>query len=271
MPMFHGEAMMDSHKWQRRVLRVGLRTLFVLTAVVAVVFMLWTGARRQREEIEWVQSQGGSVQHCYIEYNTFALPVLAPDGTPVRKGESAAPDWVTKLVGPNCFGTVQSVRFDRSRYHTLPIEDVDQLARFPRLRNLEFFGRTADLAAVGKLRTLKRLRLEDRDLEAIDALSTCTELTSLDLPNTKVFDLTPLAPLKRLQHLVLYGAPVADLTPLQNHPALHSINLSHTDVATTEVLRSIETLEFVDLSNTMVNKAEVEALKRALPGCKIQW
>ena len=262
---------MDSPKWPRRVLRVGLRPLFVLTAVVALVFMLWTGARRQQEEIEWVQSQGGSVLYCYIEYDTFTLPVLGPDGTPVRKGASAAPDWVTKLVGPNLFGAVQSVRFDRSRYHTLPVADVDQLTRFPSLRNLEFFGRTADLAKIGKLRALKRLRLEDRNLDAIDALSTCTELTSLHLDNTKVFDLTPLALLKRLQHLVLYGAPVADLTPLQNHPALRSINLSHTDVATTEVLRSIKTLEFVDLSNTMVNKAEVVALKSALPGCKIQW
>ncbi|MBC8356691.1 MAG: hypothetical protein H8E66_32345 [Planctomycetes bacterium] len=69
----------------------------------------------------------------------------------------------------------------------------------------------------------------------------------VDLRNTPVLDLTPLANLKSLQELCLWDTPVTDLTPLAN----------------------LKSLKWLDLSDTQVSEEQFTKLRQALPNCSI--
>jgi serine/threonine protein kinase/Leucine-rich repeat (LRR) protein len=115
------------------------------------------------------------------------------------------------------------------------------------------------------------------------------QLTSLTLSYTKVTDLSPLAgmPLtwlntdvKMLDLTFLKGMPLktlytghsllSDLSPLRGMPLeqLFCTNSQVTDLSPLEECKSLKTL---NVTKTKVTAAQVAALQKALPNCKIEW
>lgn len=71
-----------------------------------------------------------------------------------------------------------------------------------------------DVKQIGKIRTLKRLKLTGKGFADLSALAGL-KLESLELYDTSVRSLAPLEGMP-VHHLALFGTPVTDLTPLRN-------------------------------------------------------
>jgi hypothetical protein len=73
-----------------------------------------------------------------------------------------------------------------------------------------------------------------------------------------------------LQELDLDGAHVADLSALRGMP-LQRLLLNGTLVDDVSPLQACKDLKYLDLRGSHVDRADVPALWRAVPNCKIEW
>ncbi len=78
-------------------------------------------------------------------------------------------------------------------------------------------------------------------------------VTKLDLGNSNLRDVTPLAALTALQSLNLRSATVSDVAPLAALTALQSLNLRRTQVSDVAPLGAMTSLQSLDLGRTQVS------------------
>ena len=69
----------------------------------------------------------------------------------------------------------------------------------------------------------------------------------------------------------LYDTQVSDLTPLAGLKSLEFLGLQSTNVSVLSPLANVTSLQWLDLHNTPVSKEQVEELQQALPNCTIYW
>ncbi len=86
----------------------------------------------------------------------------------------------------------------------------------------------------------------------LDIVAYCTDLQELDLRDTWVVNLNPLASLTGLQRLFLHNTQVVDLSPLANLTSLQLINLNNTQVADLSPLANLTSLQWFELNKTQV-------------------
>ncbi len=119
----------------------------------------------------------------------------------------------------------------------------------------------------------KRVRWVDLRNTQVSELSPLAELKSLGhlwLQYTPVSDLSPLAELKSLEHLWLHNTQVSDLSPLAELKNLETLGLSNTQVSVLSPLAELKSLELLFLYNTQVSDEQMRELRQALPNCKIR-
>ncbi len=95
---------------------------------------------------------------------------------------------------------------------------------------------------IAKFETLQRLDLDNTQVADITPLAGLTALQALGLGSTQVADITPLAGLTALQALGLDGTQVADITPLAGLTALQMLELENTPLADLRALRDLAEL-----------------------------
>jgi hypothetical protein len=105
----------------------------------------------------------------------------------------------------------------------------------------------------------------DKEFTDLSPITSYSELQILDLARSGVTDVTPLSKLSNLQILSLMKTQVSDLRPLTKLVNLKTLFLDQTKVTDLKPLFGLRKLESLRLFGTKVSKAEVEALKRALP------
>ena len=138
----------------------------------------------------------------------------------------------------------------------------------------------AGLAHIGKLAGLEELlmsygRFTDAGLASLGGL---THLVRLDLVRTRTSDkgLANLAPLKNLTSLNLDYTTVTDkglcgsVRRFRNLLQLRLDSATITDTGV-ETLSALKGLKMLNLYHTLVTDAGYQALRRALPHCKIVW
>ena len=132
------------------------------------------------------------------------------------------------------------------------VTDVSPLRALSGLRSLRCTG-------VGGVKS----RLSD--LTPLEGIS----LTSFNCGSTQVSDLSPI---KRMRLISLYcnGTLVADLTPLEGMP-LTRLECNGTPVYDLSPLRDCKSFASLRLQGTKVTPAQIAALQKALPNCKIEW
>ncbi len=86
-------------------------------------------------------------------------------------------------------------------------------------------------------------------------------MSKLDLSNSYITDLAPLAGLKNLKSLDLSGTFVADISALAALENLESLNLANTMVADITALYNLKNLTYVDLFNSNVQEEQLKGLK----------
>ena len=106
--------------------------------------------------------------------------------------------------------------------------------------------------AVFIFKPLQSLNLNNTSVADLAPLAQLSRLQWLDLEKTSVADLAPLAQLSRLQVLILENTPVADLAPLANLPQLQVLILNNTGVADLAPLANLPKLQWLNLKNTPV-------------------
>jgi hypothetical protein len=113
-----------------------------------------------------------------------------------------------------------------------------------------------------------QLKLGQREFHALDRLppeiALLKDLISLDLDNTQVSDLTPLAKLTALQSLRLNSTQVSDLTPLAKLTALEILCLHNTQGSDLTPLAKLTALETLWLDDTQVSDLTLLAKLTAL-------
>jgi serine/threonine protein kinase/Leucine-rich repeat (LRR) protein len=103
------------------------------------------------------------------------------------------------------------------------------------------------------------------DLSPLKGMS----LTTLRISSTMVSDLSPLEGM-RLIGLGCYATQVSDLAPLAGMP-LESMTAIATQITDLSPLEDCKSLTYLSVKSTHVTAAQVAALQKALPNCKIEW
>ena len=227
----------------RRLFQFRLRTLLIVTTIVAVWLAWWSHtARRQRDAVAALRKAGGGI----IE--TFNLPLTG--------GMNEPPQWPTWFLdhgGRDYFATLEVLQLSDTQVTDADLEHLNNLSSLQMI----FLSNTpvtdAGLKHFKNLTALQDLSLQythvtDTGLEHLKHLSA---LEGLSLRNTKVAD--------------------AGLKYLNNLTALRWLDLSSTHITDVglEHLKGLSALQTLYLVNTKVTDAGVARLKQALPKCRI--
>jgi Leucine-rich repeat (LRR) protein len=238
--MENGTLSSSAQKCKLRWYQFSLRTLFILTALVAVVCSWFAvklqEAKKQRETVQAIEKLGGSVHYNFFDDGTGNIIQPAPVG----------PAWLRNLLGHDFFDNVRIVNLNDSK-------DADAALRLlkdlPQVRNLVVAG----------------LHVSDAGLADIDSLP---QLTSLGVGNCGVGDdgVAHLKGLKQLKWLCLDNMGLSDqgLKHLEGLDQLEYLNLgmTHTTDAGLKHLKGLSHLRNLVLNNTEITDAGLECLRQ---------
>ena len=210
----------------RRAVRLTLRALIVLIAVIAVPVAWKTNrARAQRRAVDALERK-----------NAFVLrdfETLGPGGR--KTGAPWAPTWFRRRLGDEYFGEVKDVRF---------YPDVKTVKGPDGSLHYEAQPREADLAPLEVLVSLQELTVQDAPITDADLahLAGLKRLKRLDLSNVEITDagLVHLSGLEDLQSLTITDAGVfgPGLAHLKGLAHLDSLNLNGSPITDAGLVQS---------------------------------
>lgn len=222
---------------RRRLLRLSLRTSFLVVTILCVAFWYLHRVERQRDAVRWIIEHEGMVEYDY-QWDAHARSEFLPSHQPPAAG------WIGRMLGDDFVSDIVFVTLDRSHPDSKEFESLAPLASLPEIRHLV---------------------LSYSNVEDIKPLAGLKKLEYLDLDNTPVTDLTPLASLSNLRHLSINNSNCSDLTPLAGLRRLEYLDLAWTKVDNLEPLSNMLYLENLRLTNTFVDDAQLKKLRKALP------
>ncbi len=129
----------------------------------------------------------------------------------------------------------------------------------------------ADLTPLHAMVSLRKLGLRQTAVRDLTPLAALVNLEELIVAETKVASLAPLAALTALGNLDVSDTLVAELGPLAKATRLRDLNLGGTRVKSLAPLHSSSSLTFLYLSKGAQSAAEIAALQKALPDCRITF
>ena len=143
------------------------------------------------------------------------------------------------------------------------ISDFSVLASARRLKWIEC-SQNRDLTSLDslrKLKTLRRLEINNAGLTDIEPLSELTQLETLRLGDNHISDLSPLSNLKNLKTLELWGNLISDLTPLAELTQLNNLGLAYNIISDVLPLANLTNLTFLSLrDNAIADFSPLEGL-----------
>jgi internalin A len=122
---------------------------------------------------------------------------------------------------------------------------------------------------IGTLKKLKMLDLAHTFVTDLSPLKDLKELIWLNLWHTEVAQLAPLKEAKKLEALNITDTKVKDIDILKQLPQLKVLQLSFVDKSVLNVLKQLTNLDRLYLFGVWLPEADLQELKKCLPGCKI--
>ena len=219
----------------RRWFRFSLRTLLVLVIVLALPLAWIAKERRQSQREQEIAEQLRAVG--FAEQLTIGSPYDTWEQFRQAKPQGWWRDLARRILG--------------GRVLFLGSESVKDITPLSGLKNLLVLGldntQTRDTTPLAEHTKLQILSLGNTQVSDVSPLAGLTNLQELDLRQSKVSDISALSGLTNLRRLVLTGTAVSDLTPLL----------------------TLAKLTELDVIGTPVGKEQIEAIKKALPTCKV--
>tara|TARA_B110000438_G_scaffold62778_1_gene63276 strand:+ start:1012 stop:1614 length:603 start_codon:yes stop_codon:yes gene_type:complete len=126
-----------------------------------------------------------------------------------------------------------------------------------------------DIASVGKLTNLEELDFAGGDISDPTPLAKLTKLWHLQINECKLQDLSALSGLDSLEELSASGNQISDLSSLKGLKKLRTIALNNNLIKDASPLFRLKSLKWVSLKGNPISRGAIEALKKALPKCKI--
>jgi hypothetical protein len=251
-----------------------LRTLLIFVTLFAIPCS-WLAekmqqARRQKEAVESLLKNGGSVRYDY-EFNST--------GKRINGARQPGPAWMRQVVGDDFFRNVAEISFVGESEVTN--EDLEHLEGLNQLKTLWFNETKITDAKLKHITVLNQLQdlglgqtnITDAGLECLIGLKT---LQSINLSDTQITDtgLERVNVMKQLKYLGLGGTKITDagLKHLAGLSQLEVIALDGTKItdAGLEHLKGMTQLQCLYLRETEeVTEVGVRKLKKALPNLQI--
>ena len=181
------------------------------------------------------------------------------------------------------------VELERLHLRHWKADNLALLAGLGKLRSLSLpASRARDWSFVASMRSLTDIDLSQTSLRSLAAFDKMTALECLDVDFTAVADLSPVRALTRLERLRLHetkvvdisvvaqltslkelsisSTAVTDLRPLARHPSLEWVILYESRVTDVSALFTMPALKRANIRSLALPKAQVEQLRRQLPG-----
>jgi hypothetical protein len=151
-----------------------------------------------------------------------------------------------------------------------PVSELAPLAGLKKLRYPYVSpSQVVDITPLAALTSLEELTLSRTNVSDIAPLTGLVNLRELLLDSTPTRDIAPLSGLSELQLLWLQQTQVTDVTPLAHLKQLNKLRLCSTSVRDISALAGASKLEFLDLHDVPAPRAQITALRKALPNCWI--
>ena len=137
--------------------------------------------------------------------------------------------------------------------------DLTPISNLKQLSELHLNGgAVSDISALSELANLRRLWLGwNQDIEDFSALGAIRRLTELELQNTLLRQIPELGSAGSLKYLGLGENPISDLSDLPEMPFLEHINLSNTQVSDISVLSGSQNLRHIDARNARLKRVDL--------------
>jgi Leucine-rich repeat (LRR) protein len=116
----------------------------------------------------------------------------------------------------------------------------------------------ANIAAIERLKKLRRLSLANTMVSDLEPLANLQELEVVNVSFTDVANLQPLKELQKLEQLQLSSTPTQSLTALSELRSLKRLSFSQTQISDLSPLRNLTRLQVLSFSETKI--ADVSAL-----------
>ncbi|MBF4694261.1 leucine-rich repeat domain-containing protein [Fusibacter ferrireducens] len=126
----------------------------------------------------------------------------------------------------------------------------------------EITGSFDNQIRVSELKDLWSLDLRSHNVEDIDFVKYCSNLSELILSNTQITDISPLKNLKKLQRLDLDGNYIVDLSPIADLTELEILDVSSNDIKDISCLKQLRKLKVANFIGNDIS--DISMLKNAI-------
>ena len=240
-----------------RLLRYSLRSLFVTTAGIGVLLVVYVvPAERQRQAVSEIRAMGGNVVY---DYEIGLAP--EPQGLAQYRVDYVA--------------TVNFVNLEKGKTD----EDINYASQLKALKSVSFDGALTDneLSLFIGQAEMQTLSLEGTDVTdtGLAHLANMRQLETLYLDNTRIGD-DGLATLSRLRSLVNLDLTNTLITDVGMRHLAGMPNLRHLSIARTQItdvglaeLHLCKPLTTLVLADTSVTANGVKRIREMLPDCDV--
>ncbi|MBR90965.1 MAG: hypothetical protein CMO66_06840 [Verrucomicrobiales bacterium] len=122
------------------------------------------------------------------------------------------------------------------------------------------------------LNKVSSLQLFDSGLHDVSPLANLNHVTVLDLAGNRISNITPLAKLTNLEELALDRNLITDLSALANLTKLKNLGLENNRITSLAPLTQLKQLKFLQLKNNRhISAEQIQQLQSALPNCRIDF
>ena len=121
----------------------------------------------------------------------------------------------------------------------------------------------ADDVTSAHLAVITRLNLYSKGITSLKSgdFNGLTALTTLDLVDNSISDISPLEDLTALQYLDLEDNSISDITPLKDLTALQYLDLSYNSISDISPLEDLTALQYLDLSYNYSSNSDISPLE----------
>ncbi|WP_411682744.1 leucine-rich repeat domain-containing protein [Clostridium thailandense] len=157
------------------------------------------------------------------------------------------------------------------------ISDINSLENLTNLESLNLsHNKVKDISTLKGLSNLQMIDLSYNQINDIGGIANTvnklTNLNTIDLSNNQISnigELTKLAKLTNLKTLNLNDNQISNISELKELTNLQMLDLSDNQISDVSVFKNFINLQWLALFNNPVSKEDIQDLKNALPGCKI--
>ncbi|MCT8977938.1 cell wall-binding repeat-containing protein [Clostridium sp. CX1] len=150
---------------------------------------------------------------------------------------------------------------------------INDITSLRGLSNLEYLylsnNDISDISSLKELTSLKSIGLGTNKISDISGLKQLTNLSAIDLDENNISDINALKGLTKLSNVYLNNNKIKDISPLKELTNVTVLDLTNNNISDVSPLKGLNNLTKVYLKGNPISDSDKEALKKALPYCRI--